>query len=94
MSDEQIQQKKDFSGFEDVGRTLDRELNRLIEFVNSRVVPAARSDAESLLRGAAEKLQAVADRVARQKQADDEEAEKAPPASESPGGGEAPPQDS
>lgn len=56
--------KGNFSAFEDVGRVLDRELQRLIDFVNDRVVPAAREDSEVLLRRAAERLENLADRLA------------------------------
>ncbi len=55
-------------GFEKAGRFLDEELQRLIDFVNDRVVPATRQDGEKILRSAAEKLQKAADRLAAQKE--------------------------
>lgn len=66
MSDQQA--KRDFTAFEDVGRTLDRELQRLIEFVNNKVVPAAHQDTEALLRRAADRLHELADRLAARRQ--------------------------
>ncbi len=58
------EQEQKSGTFEDIGRALDRELQRLIDFVNQRVVPAAREDSEALLRGAADRLHALADRLA------------------------------
>ena len=51
--------------FEEAGKALDRELRRLLEFVNSKVVPAARQDAEAMLRRAADQLHEMADRLGR-----------------------------
>jgi hypothetical protein len=62
------QEKRESGRFEDVGRALDRELQRLVDFVNERVVPAARDDTESLLRKTSEKLNTLADRLAARRQ--------------------------
>jgi hypothetical protein len=59
-----MDEKTDRGRFEDIGRTLDREVQRLIDFVNDRVVPVARQDSEAALRKAARKLEQLADRLA------------------------------
>lgn len=56
-------EKARMGAFEDIGRALDRELQRLVEFVNERVVPAARQDSEVLLRRTARVLDQLADRL-------------------------------
>ncbi len=56
--------KRGFSRMEDAGRALDRELDRLVAYINETVVPAARQDSEKLLRRASEKLKDLADRLA------------------------------
>lgn len=62
------EQKRDPGSFEDVGRTLDKELKRLLDFVNNRVVPAARDDTEEMLRRAADALHELADRLGGRRQ--------------------------
>ena len=56
--------KRDSSTLEDVGRALDRELDRLMRYVNDTVVPAARDDSEKVLRKASARLSELADRLA------------------------------
>ncbi len=58
------EKSKDTAGaFEDIGRSLDRELQRLVDFVNNRVVPAARQDSERMLRRTASVLEQLADKL-------------------------------
>ena len=57
-------EKARMSAFEDIGRSLDRELQRLVDFVNDRVVPTARQDSEVLLRRTAAVIQQLADKLA------------------------------
>ncbi len=64
-----MDEKTDRGRFEDIGHTLDRELQKLIDYVNDRVVPAAREDSEVVLRKAARKLEQLADRLAAQRPA-------------------------
>jgi len=59
-----MEDRSDRGRFEDIGRTLDHEVQKLIDFVNDRVVPAARQDSEVVLRKAARKLEQLADRLA------------------------------
>jgi len=59
-----MDEKTDRGRFEDIGHTLDREVQKLVDFVNDRVVPAARQDSEAALRKAARKLEQLADRLA------------------------------
>ncbi len=61
-------EKVRMGAFEDIGRALDRELQRLVEFVNERVVPAARQDSEVLLRRTARVLDQLADRLTTSRQ--------------------------
>lgn len=62
-----MHQPDDKGTFEDFGYTLDKELQRLIDFVENRVVPAARQDSEVLLRKAARMLDQLADHLAKQR---------------------------
>jgi hypothetical protein len=59
-----MEDRTDRGRFEDLGRALDCEIQKLIDFVNDRVVPAARQDSEVVLRKAAQKLEQLADRLA------------------------------
>ncbi len=62
------EQKSRGVGFEQMGRFLDGELQRLMDFVNDRVVPGTCPNCEGLLRRAAEEFQRAADRLAAQKE--------------------------
>jgi hypothetical protein len=47
--------------FEDAGRTVDREVARLIEFLDRKVKPATRQDMAKLLRKTSERLAKLAE---------------------------------
>lgn len=47
--------------FEDAGRTVDREVARLIEFLDRKVKPATRQDMAKLLRKTSERLSKLAE---------------------------------
>lgn len=47
----------------DVGRSLEKEVQKFIAYVNDRIVPAAREDTHLLLRKAARELDRLADKL-------------------------------
>ncbi len=47
--------------FEDTGRAVDREVARLMEFLDKKVKPATRQDMAKLLRKASERLSKLAE---------------------------------
>ena len=53
--------------FEDAGRALDRELDTLRKFLDNEVRPQTRQDMAEFLRGAAERLTKLAERLDRTK---------------------------
>lgn len=60
------QRKSGFAVLEDAGRRIDQEVKRLVDYMNNRVVPAAREDTEAILRRASDTLKGLADRLASQ----------------------------
>ncbi len=46
---------------EDVGRRVDEELQRIVEYLNNEVVPKVRTESSSALRKAAQQLHKLAD---------------------------------
>ena len=60
----QKKKKQEFSALTDAGRKVDQELQRLIDYVNNKLVPATRENTEVILRRASEKLKEMADRLA------------------------------
>jgi hypothetical protein len=55
------EQQKPKVSFEDLGRKVDQESERLIAYLNDEVVPAVRTHSTKALRTAAQKLQQFAD---------------------------------
>ena len=53
--------------FEDAGRALDRELEKLRNYLENEIRPQTRQDMAEFLRGAAERLAKLADRVEKSK---------------------------
>jgi hypothetical protein len=53
--------------FEDAGRALDRELDKLRKYLNNEVRPQTRQDMAEFLRGAAERLAKLAERLEKPK---------------------------
>ena len=53
--------------FEDAGRTLDRELEKLRKFLNDEIHPQTRQDMAEFLRGAADRLAKLAERLEKTK---------------------------
>ncbi len=51
------------SKFQDLGRTIDRELKRIVEYLEHEVRPAAQEGTAKVLRKAAEELEALAKKV-------------------------------
>jgi hypothetical protein len=49
--------------FEEAGRALDREIEKLVEFVEERVKPATRQETAELLRKASARLAKLADNL-------------------------------
>ena len=49
--------------FEDAGRAIDREVAKLVTFLDREVKPSTREDAVKLLRKAAERLATLADKL-------------------------------
>ncbi len=47
--------------FEDAGRVIDREVAKLVEFLDRKVKPATRQDTAKLLRKASERLAKLAE---------------------------------
>ena len=53
--------------FEDAGRALDRELDKLRKFLDNEVRPQTRQDMAKFLRGAADRLTKLAERLEKAK---------------------------
>jgi len=53
--------------FEEVGRSLDRELDKLRKFLDKEVRPQTRQDMAEFLRGAADRLAKLAERLEKAK---------------------------
>ena len=53
--------------FEEVGRSLDRELDKLRKFLDKEVQPQTRQDMAEFLRGAADRLAKLAERLEKAK---------------------------
>ena len=49
--------------FEDAGRTVDQEIQKILEFLQQRAKPAARRDTAAFLRKAAERLAKLAEKL-------------------------------
>ncbi len=58
---------KNAPDFEDMGRTIDRELKQVIDYLNDEVVPTVRKGSGKALRIAAEKLARLADHMEERK---------------------------
>lgn len=54
--------------FEDAGRALDREFEKLRDFLNHEVRPQTRKETADFLRKSAERLTRMADRLEREKE--------------------------
>jgi hypothetical protein len=63
------QQSKDSSRMDEVIRDAERELKRVVQFVNDKVVPEVRGASTTALRSAAEQLQKLADLLEQNKKA-------------------------
>jgi hypothetical protein len=51
--------------FEEAGRAMDREIEKLVEFLDQKVKPATRQEMSELLRKASVRLAQMADRLAK-----------------------------
>ncbi len=62
--------QKTKSSFEDLGRKLDQETEKVVTYLNEEVVPAVRSGSSKALRAAAEQLARFADFMDKDKEKD------------------------